>query len=471
MKIIHQTWITDNNQEPPEFIKNQINKLRLLYPDYEYKLYNDEDIKKIIHEFFGENLLNLYERIIPYAFKSDIARICLLYLYGGFYWDVTLCPDEKVEFDDDVVLIHVSKEIKRIINGFMFFKKNKHIILKDVLSKIENNITFYQYTQDPFTVTGPSLLGEIVYENYSDLKIKFGNVLSGDYQKKAYIDGRFFFNLKPHYATSDLSKIGAKGTNNYISLWENKKIYNYEKKNKNKKFLVFTNHEGNDNEFLTWFSNESIEYDRVINYNGNDENKNILINSCNPEYILKNNGGLWKNVSLHMNLFENYDYILIIRDSISVNIHDIEDTFNKISSNKWEGCQWSKTKNSKGVNTPFYIQNKNLYDELVNYVEPHFVFLKKELLCEIITYYNNFKLNGDGAISLLCSNILIKNRNLNLYVINQYSFYQKNDDKDIYSESNDQMSKIINNNRNELRNLNFIENKYHTWDRINYKFL
>ena len=80
-KIIHQIWVGPN--EIPvrsiEFMK----KIRELHSDFEYRLWNNEDITK-------DNFIN-YEYIMKsksYAQKADIMRYEILYKHGGVYLDV-----------------------------------------------------------------------------------------------------------------------------------------------------------------------------------------------------------------------------------------------------------------------------------------------------------------------------------------------------------------------------------------------
>ena len=100
MTNLFQIWITDNNDPPNQYVSNQMLKLKAMYPECQYRLYNDNDIKSFLASWFNPEVLQAYELLKPYAFKADLARYCLLYVYGGYYFDASICPKFRYEHDD-----------------------------------------------------------------------------------------------------------------------------------------------------------------------------------------------------------------------------------------------------------------------------------------------------------------------------------------------------------------------------------
>ncbi len=83
-KIIHQIWIGPNKQ-PDIWINtwriDYINK----YKNYEYMLWNNENIKNILNKYPKfEEMINTE---IEYCGKADMLRYLILYEYGGIYID------------------------------------------------------------------------------------------------------------------------------------------------------------------------------------------------------------------------------------------------------------------------------------------------------------------------------------------------------------------------------------------------
>jgi len=78
-KIIHQIWI--GGPVPQEF-KDFMQSWRDAHPDWEYRLWTDEDVKT-----FGLYNQTFYDRSDNYGVKSDILKWEIIYRYGGLYVD------------------------------------------------------------------------------------------------------------------------------------------------------------------------------------------------------------------------------------------------------------------------------------------------------------------------------------------------------------------------------------------------
>jgi len=97
LKTIHQIYISDSsNLELPEYIQTQIDKVKQLYSDYEYILWDNTSIREFIISNFSQEILSVYDDLKPYAFKSDLARYCILYKLGGYYFDISISPEIKL---------------------------------------------------------------------------------------------------------------------------------------------------------------------------------------------------------------------------------------------------------------------------------------------------------------------------------------------------------------------------------------
>ncbi len=80
-KIIHQIWVGPN--KPPAIFEKSQESIRRLHPDWEYKLWTDEDVAS-----FGLHNQDLYDQCDNYGEKADIFRYEILHRYGGMYLDV-----------------------------------------------------------------------------------------------------------------------------------------------------------------------------------------------------------------------------------------------------------------------------------------------------------------------------------------------------------------------------------------------
>ena len=53
-------------------------------------LFNDDECRAFIAREYPSDVLDAYDNLIPTAFKADLWRYCVLYMYGGVYLDIKL---------------------------------------------------------------------------------------------------------------------------------------------------------------------------------------------------------------------------------------------------------------------------------------------------------------------------------------------------------------------------------------------
>ena len=77
--------------------------------EYKINYYDNDDCYNLIKENFEPDVLWAYETLIPTAYKADLFRYCVLYLYGGIYSDLTqqfLIPlNDIIDFHKDTLIL------------------------------------------------------------------------------------------------------------------------------------------------------------------------------------------------------------------------------------------------------------------------------------------------------------------------------------------------------------------------------
>jgi hypothetical protein len=157
-KIIHQTW-RDKNL-PPIIYKLVSENIRFFKSNgYEYMFWTDEMILKLISDEYP-NFYNIYKMARTGVQKGDIARILLVYHYGGIYidLDVLVLRDFSEILDMNADKLYITYEPsgqtmalynsdKYICNAFFAANKNNNM-----LKAILNNIPQYvqNYTENIF---------------------------------------------------------------------------------------------------------------------------------------------------------------------------------------------------------------------------------------------------------------------------------------------------------------------------------
>ena len=96
----------------PHEIEQNIEHIKRLNPEYEYHLFDDEDIKAFILEHYGEVIWGYYQRIAPIygAARADFFRYLLVYQLGGVYLDIKSSLDKPLKDvlrpEDQFILTH-----------------------------------------------------------------------------------------------------------------------------------------------------------------------------------------------------------------------------------------------------------------------------------------------------------------------------------------------------------------------------
>lgn len=171
-KQVFQTW--GSNLLPPS-IQQASQSWQQLNPDWQQHLYTDEMCHAMIAEHFPAEVLWAYEQLIPGAFKADLWRYCVLYIYGGVYADIkltALLPLNQIihcdayfatviDISTPAVLDIPAQENPYLMQGFLA-SVPKHPILWQAIQTIVKHVKEGAATSDYLSMTGPGLLGRVV---------------------------------------------------------------------------------------------------------------------------------------------------------------------------------------------------------------------------------------------------------------------------------------------------------------------
>ena len=160
-KVIHQTYY---NKKLPSEIQQNVEHLKSMNPDWEYRLYDDKDIEAYISLYYPK-LLSIYRKINPVygAAKADFFRYLVIYNEGGVYLDIkssaikplneVLLPTDKYllcHWQNDLGQIHEKIGFHACIaNPLGEFQQwhiaaiKGHPFLKAVVENVCNNINHY----------------------------------------------------------------------------------------------------------------------------------------------------------------------------------------------------------------------------------------------------------------------------------------------------------------------------------------
>ena len=150
----------------PKKYKKWINSWKKYNPEWEYKLWNENNIKDL--DNYG---IDIYSKEMNPGYRSDIIRYIVLKRYGGLYIDTDFeclksIPEDLLSYEFVSSIIFDNKPI--IANGMIMSKPN-YILLDNIIkylkkSKYKNNI------EDILRISGPNRLTLEYFKIYKDIQ-------------------------------------------------------------------------------------------------------------------------------------------------------------------------------------------------------------------------------------------------------------------------------------------------------------
>lgn len=190
-----------------------------------------------------------------------------------------------------------------------------------------------------------------------------------------------------------------------------------------KDLLVFTGVGDYEDHFLSWASRPNPNFDRAINYYGDNSIRESQLASLNTEYYSTNSGMIWENFHKNFIDYPNYDYYLILDSDLHVFPADVEQFLYYVQQKKVYGSTWSRTGDSYGYFTPLFLQ-RNIDQEVYysNWIEMCFMFLSNELATKTVRKWTNLNLSWSTGIDFVLANVASENNMLPFHVSNRFCF-------------------------------------------------
>lgn len=237
---VSQIYLSDNNYPPGDITNSYIDSIKDSFAKCKYTLYNNEMIERLIEKYFNSVILKTYKSLKPYACKSDLARLCILYLYGGWYVDVSLkwqyknpeyLTNNKIEL---IVFRDIPKSSRTswACANALIFSNPFHPVLEEAINKIVKNYQNKYYGLNALFCTGPVVLGSALATIGINEKVIIGDFIEStpNYKIKNFLfllpSGKILAEWKSHTNGGRLNETpGNKGTHDYNKFWDSRNIY------------------------------------------------------------------------------------------------------------------------------------------------------------------------------------------------------------------------------------------------------
>lgn len=235
MTAISQIYITDDLTGVPPLLKQKTDTVKAAFPDHDYMLYSGETLRAFIEREFDRDVLDAFDTLKPYAYKSDLGRYCLLLKKGGWYFDISIHVACNVTVADDTRLI-VFREANlavgtpwAVTTGILYSAPNNAAFQKAIDIVVGNCRSKY-YGINPLCPTGPNAFGEAIAATREKEGLIVGDTLdltpTHPTKNRASVlpDGTIF----AWHKASTLVSLSEIGTNDYNHFWHNRTAYGEE---------------------------------------------------------------------------------------------------------------------------------------------------------------------------------------------------------------------------------------------------
>lgn len=222
---LFQILICDD--KPPQDVIERCNQIKSLYTEFEHIIYDNDMCRKFLSDNFDKKVLNAYDSLRPYAYKSDLLRYALLYQYGGLYSDIGLQHYKAIDINHDLVCGEDIKEhddgpSNKYACGFIFARKPRMKLFAYAIEKICFNVKHKSYDHY-LGITGPRVLTDAINKYAGNIDMKVYSLQIGD-TWWGWGDDQIIIKTKKNGRVKGLGELGLK-PQSYLEMFKNKQVY------------------------------------------------------------------------------------------------------------------------------------------------------------------------------------------------------------------------------------------------------
>ena len=204
-------------------MRERVETLKKQNPRFKHHLYDDNDCREFIKNNFKPDVLEAYDCLIPGAYKADLWRLCILFIYGGIYLDIKYKPLNGFKFINLTEKEHLVADVNNIdiYNALMVCLPKSEFLYK-AFRKIVENVNNRFYGNNYLEPTGPAMLSQFISTNNEIVDLKHEEWDNNPNYKIIYYNNIPI--LKSYIGHSTETQKFAK-RKNYAVLWNERNIY------------------------------------------------------------------------------------------------------------------------------------------------------------------------------------------------------------------------------------------------------
>lgn len=134
--------------------------------EFGFRFFTAEERRAYIVCHFGARSRNIraYDMLRDGAYKSDIFRLCVLFIEGGIYMDcksATIVPFKRIIPRDSEFAMFIDTFDSRLSNGFIFATQQSKLI-KELMDEALRRVLAREYGKNHLDIAGPEMFGTVV---------------------------------------------------------------------------------------------------------------------------------------------------------------------------------------------------------------------------------------------------------------------------------------------------------------------
>ena len=214
------SFIHDKKNIHKDLLENW-EKLVAAHNDYKCMLFDLSGARSYIKEKCTKDVVDAYDTLIPYAYKSDLFRYVHMYFKGGIYIDIKYELINNFNFNQCQKEYLVNEQAG--IQNCLLISPKINRIYKLLVERCVANIKNRFYGVSSCSPTGPLLLSDIYF---NIIKNNVHNSLRWDsFNDTHQIRMNDVIILKQFPSYRDALKNSSNPQEHYSKLWTEKKIY------------------------------------------------------------------------------------------------------------------------------------------------------------------------------------------------------------------------------------------------------
>lgn len=235
---VHQVVFSDKDTVALSgYSQKAARSVQSVFSSHHYRIWNQAEATAFIDANFPPRVRDAFETLVPYAYKADLFKYCLLKVLGGWYVDigVTMLSNPLSTQDGkrsaQFVLFRATGpwDPPWACSVALIYAAPGHEVFDTAIERVVANCQQRFYGANPVMPTMEPFGAAIAQHRVHEAAM-VGNVVDVKWRsyRRAYQlkPGELIAKRKPRRAKAgDISAIGVAGSNNYVDLWRGRRVY------------------------------------------------------------------------------------------------------------------------------------------------------------------------------------------------------------------------------------------------------